>query len=154
MLTICAICGSTFKTDRRKVKSCSASCRLALAWRGTKRVEFEANKRLRFETLIAKSDGCWIWQGTVMSNGYGRFGRGSYPHRYAWELFSGQTIPAKMQVNHHCDTPLCVRPDHLYLGTQLENMRDRLARGRYANKQVRGAGLGERRQVQPARAQR
>ncbi|MGQ9589922.1 MAG: HNH endonuclease, partial [Planctomycetota bacterium] len=51
-----------------------------------------------------------------------------YAHRWAWEHFKGE-IPEGLQVNHHCDNSLCVNPDHLYLGTKEENMRDFQLRG-------------------------
>jgi hypothetical protein len=50
-------------------------------------------------------------------------------HRIAWQLHFGP-IPFGKQINHHCDNGLCVRPDHLYLGTQAQNMRDAAERGR------------------------
>jgi hypothetical protein len=50
-------------------------------------------------------------------------------HRVAWELWRGP-IPVGQQVNHHCDNGVCVRLDHLYLGTQAENLRDASERGR------------------------
>lgn len=50
-------------------------------------------------------------------------------HRIAWELTHGP-IPVDRQINHHCDNPICVRPDHLYLGTQLDNLKDAVRRGR------------------------
>lgn len=78
---------------------------------------------------------CWIWQGTVLEhNGYGSFW---YPpqqqttvcHRIAWMLTHGD-IPHGLKVLHRCDNPICVNPKHLFLGTQLDNMRDMAAKGR------------------------
>ena len=82
---------------------------------------------------VAKSDGCWEWQGTIKTDGYGAVvvSRKQYlAHRYAWALTNGP-IPDGMFVCHHCDNPRCVRPDHLFLGTALENNRDKMAKGRY-----------------------
>jgi len=51
-------------------------------------------------------------------------------HRLVWELLRGP-IPSGQQINHHCDNPICVNPEHLYLGTQAENMRDAARRKRF-----------------------
>lgn len=78
------------------------------------------------------SDECWLWIGRKTANGYGTFtiGRRQYgAHRVAWSLANGD-IPAGMQVHHGCDTPLCVNPAHLWLGTQKANVDDMDAKGR------------------------
>ncbi len=89
------------------------------------------------ERFLAKVEpepmsGCWLWMGYRHYKGYGEFrfdGRQEKAHRVAWLLFRGP-IPGDLHVLHVCDTPPCVRPDHLYLGTELDNARDREARGR------------------------
>jgi len=88
----------------------------------------------RFWAKVAKSDGCWLWTGARASNGYGSFRFADRPcataaHRAAWELACGP-IPHGMHVLHRCDNPPCVNPAHLFLGTHLENVRDREAKGR------------------------
>ena len=78
--------------------------------------------------------GCWIWTGAELK-GYGRMvvnGKYLRAHRISWELYRGP-IPDGLLVLHHCDVPACVNPDHLYLGSDLDNMRDRLRRGRNPN---------------------
>jgi len=76
---------------------------------------------------------CWLWQAAVDHCGYGWIGLGNRrigkAHRVALQL-AGVAVPAEACVLHHCDTPSCVRPEHLYVGTQLENARDRKQRGR------------------------
>jgi hypothetical protein len=77
--------------------------------------------------------GCWIWTGTLHNSGYGRIsltGRKELAHRHSFRLFRGE-LAVGMQVNHKCDNPLCVNPDHLYAGTQKQNVRDCIDRGRF-----------------------
>ncbi|MGW7598161.1 HNH endonuclease [Streptomyces antimycoticus] len=62
-------------------------------------------------------------------------------HRYSWEMANGP-IPESLHVLHHCDTPLCVRPDHLFLGTALENARDKVAKGRMRRGDAKGEANG------------
>lgn len=89
-----------------------------------------------FWSLVDKSDadGCWHWRGRVNSNGRGRLsfdGRRQYAYRVAWELTNDRRIPDGMYACHSCDNPLCVRPAHIFLGTQFDNMRDAVAKGRF-----------------------
>jgi hypothetical protein len=89
----------------------------------------------RFWKRVKKSTGCWIWTGHVQKD-YGAFwvGRKFYfVHRYSWQLHNGD-IPKDMCVLHKCDNPVCVRPDHLFLGTPQDNVRDRDSK----NRQVKG----------------
>lgn len=76
---------------------------------------------------------CWTWRGTRDSNGYGLFliqrRDVRRAHRYAWELEHGQ-IPDGLHACHHCDNPSCVRPEHIFIGTQFDNMRDCARKGR------------------------
>ena len=88
----------------------------------------------RFWSKVEKSPGCWLWKAAVAS-GYGTFRRpdGSMigAHRMSYILAHGM-IPDGLQVLHKCDNKLCVRPDHLFLGTQQDNMDDMIAKGRQA----------------------
>lgn len=78
------------------------------------------------------STGCWEWPGTRINDGYGQVqmrGKRWYAHRLAYTLTFGQ-IPDGLMVCHHCDNPPCCRPDHLFLGTCLDNKADQRAKGR------------------------
>jgi len=79
---------------------------------------------------------CWVWLGSRRSNnGYGgfrlggKYGRVESTHRVAWEIANRPLAPGE-HVLHRCDNPLCVRPDHLFLGTHQQNMADRQEKGR------------------------
>ncbi len=84
------------------------------------------------------ADDCWPWQGATMKNGYGRVkrrGKAELAHREAFRLTKGE-IPvikrpyATLIVLHRCDNRACCNPDHLYLGTYMQNARDMVDRGR------------------------
>lgn len=81
--------------------------------------------------------GCFLWFGSVNNVGYGSFsikvdGKHSMrlAHRLSWEIQRGP-IPEGLCVLHRCDTPRCVNPDHLFLGTKLDNNRDASRKGRH-----------------------
>lgn len=89
----------------------------------------------RFLEKVEKTDTCWLWTGFVDAKGRGRFrfnGKSVSAHRVAYEIFVGE-IPAGLKVCHTCDIPRCVRPKHLFLGTQKDNMADCKAKGRIRN---------------------
>jgi HNH endonuclease len=91
---------------------------------------------LRFWSKVSKGTDavCWEWNGKTGRNGYGyikaaRTEHYHLAHRVAWALTYGP-IPHRLQVLHHCDTPRCVNPAHLFLGTQADNMTDKAKKGR------------------------
>ena len=91
----------------------------------------------RFWAKVEKTDDCWLWKAKAKDwDGYGMFSfrrRSIRAHRFSWQLAHGRS-PGKALVCHRCDTPACVRPDHLFLGTPGDNFRDCLAKGRYSPK--------------------
>lgn len=78
---------------------------------------------------------CWIWTGATTQGGYGNLfdrvkSKTVYVHRFSWELHYGE-IPKGLWVLHRCDNTICVRPSHLFLGTQTDNMQDMVAKNRH-----------------------
>lgn len=103
----------------------------------------------RFWKFVCKSDtpeGCWLWTGTLSTAGYGRL-RFSNPrrmvkaHRFSYELAYGP-ISDDALVCHRCDTPACVNPAHLFLGTHADNAQDKSAKGRCNTPDRTGAHNG------------
>ena len=87
----------------------------------------------RFWARVQKSDGCWEWTGArTAAGGYGEIMVDGVPwraHRLSWTLVNGP-IADGARVLHRCDNPPCVRPEHLFLGSQAENVADMEAKGR------------------------
>lgn len=92
----------------------------------------------RFERIAEPEpmSGCWLWSGapgdSSKTGQYGRFrinGPQEKAHRASWLLYRGD-IPDGLHVLHSCDNPACVNPHHLFLGTNLDNVMDRVSKGR------------------------
>lgn len=87
----------------------------------------------RFWQYVDKTNECWNWTKCLNEKGYGIFGvdgkKVDRAHRIAYRLCVGE-IPAGLFVCHHCDNPKCVRPDHLFLGTNLDNVKDMFLKNR------------------------
>jgi hypothetical protein len=85
----------------------------------------------RFWSKVNKTADCWLWTASTV-RGYGQIALNRKPvaaHRLSWELAYGPLADGQ-SVLHRCDTPRCVRPDHLFLGTQQDNLIDARAKGR------------------------
>lgn len=95
----------------------------------------------RFALYARQCDGCWEWTGQRDPRGYGRMhvdGRPMLAHRVAYLVTYG-SIPPGMAVLHKCDTPKCVNPEHLFLGTQADNVRDMHNKGRALKRGMKGS---------------
>lgn len=104
--------------------------------------------RKRKETLIdaeyffnrsmpEPNSGCWIWTGRITEYGYGRFSNkkvARQAHRASLEISIGKRLNRMEYACHKCDVRCCVNPDHMYVGSQLDNMRDMIMKGRSKSK--------------------
>jgi hypothetical protein len=101
--------------------------------------------RLDSKSTYVPFCGCKIWYGASVPRGYGVIAdrthgkRQEYTHRTAWELANGP-IPQGMFVLHTCDEPACINPDHLFIGTPLQNMQDMISKGRQDYRKNRRSG--------------
>ena len=149
--TICPKCAGPKKSQSARCRFCVTKAPIERANRrcpqcgGVK--SFDAAKCLacafitdpvdRFWSRVDRSGECWLWTRGSTGNGYGMFSEAKHKlvlaHRYSWELANG-SIPEGMFVCHTCDTPRCVRPEHLFLGTNAENMQDASRKGRLVGK--------------------
>jgi HNH endonuclease len=98
-------------------------------------------------TLYGEND-CWNWTASKLPFGYGQFGLGGRKgqkscraHRISYALANG-IFDRKLKVLHECDNPSCVNPKHLFLGSQLDNMRDMFSKGRGRPARLPGAKNG------------
>lgn len=121
----CEHCGNPFHRPWRQ-RFCSHQCA------DTAKRRPLATRFARFVDTRGGLFGCWLWTGS-MNGKYGQIGvthqQPRLAHRVAWELAHGP-IPNGLQVLHTCDNGRCVNVLHLFLGTQLDNMRDMVAKGR------------------------
>ena len=126
----CVTCNSQFIQPNLyfDVKCCGKLCR----GRYLAKLRIRPLKE-RFFRHVDKTLSCWLWTGYKI-NGYGKILVGTryghqFAHRVSWEIHHSK-IPDGMLVCHACDTPACVNPDHLFLGTQKDNLKDMSVKGR------------------------
>lgn len=102
--------------------------------------------KIFFSKTSFVDNGCVEWVGSKNKKGYGLFNYNSkyeYAHRFSYRKANGLTkIPDKMYVCHSCDNPSCINPDHLWLGTHADNMKDCVKKGRHHNKTLRNCPKG------------
>lgn len=127
---VCERCGTAF-TDYRhpERRFCSQRCN---AFARPRPIRPIADRF--WEKVDRTGVGCWLWLAALNLTGYGVFNLGTgkgnaLAHRYAYELTHGP-IPDGLFVCHHCDTPTCCNPAHLFLGTNSDNMQDASRKGR------------------------
>jgi HNH endonuclease len=133
---VCETCGVGFLTLAVYIrKGWARFCSKVCAWDASVGLQ----RRTLAERLAAKTDRsgeCWIWTGkaSLCDNGYGQIRVGPRfrkVHRVAWELAYGPIPDPYLFVCHRCDVRLCVRPEHLFLGTHQINQRDKVEKGRH-----------------------
>ena len=110
----------------------------------------------RFWTKVQRTDGCWLWTASTNNKGYGVINRGGHAngtvtaHTLSWLIHYGP-IPKGKCVLHNCDNRLCVRPDHLFLGTVADNQHDMEVKGRSTHGEKHGRHLLTQAEVQEIR---
>lgn len=123
----CDYCGTYY--EGAGIRFCSRGC--SHRWR-KEHPKVPASIRFWLKVGTTHPDGCWLWTGGKNSQGYGNFytnNKQYKAHRFVYELTYG-AIPKDILICHHCDNPSCVRPDHLFAGTNQDNMDDMVAKGR------------------------
>lgn len=120
----------------------------------------QMNRRIPIEDRLwlrvdksASHNGCWLWTGATKQGGYGKIAKGGdngsfLTHRVAWELERGP-IPDGVVVCHHCDNPGCCNPEHLFLGTQAENLLDMRRKGRHCHGEAMKEALAQGKKRRP-----
>lgn len=101
--------------------------------------------RFMEKVSVAKNGDCWEWRASKHRQGYGQFrmdGSTQLAHRASWMIFKGE-IPAGMCVCHSCDNTACVNPDHLWLGSQRDNVRDMDKKGRRVISRAENVGTAK-----------
>jgi hypothetical protein len=99
------------------------------------------SQKIDDKVLRIPESGCWIWLGSITNHGYGTMTLGARTnisaHRASYELKHGP-IPDGMLALHTCDIKCCVNPDHIFIGTQKENMADKVRKNRQAKGEKHG----------------
>lgn len=131
MTHICKTCGDCFRGKHLDSKYCSRKCyHASTVGKVFKPLDDAFFSKVEMIPLL----GCWLWTGALSTKGYGsirRDGRTRTASVLSYQMHRGE-IPFGLCVLHRCDIPSCVNPEHLFLGTQKENVEDRDRKGRGA----------------------
>jgi hypothetical protein len=106
-------------------------------------------QRLERYSIPEPNSGCVLWTASTNAKGYGQLrwqGSARLAHRLAW-LNAGRESTGGRALLHKCDVRCCINPDHLRIGTQAENNRDMVAKGRQARGEKNGQALLTEEQV-------
>lgn len=123
----CEHCQKQFKRKWATNRFCSKRCAMCAR---------RAPLHVRFWRFVKKTRGCWLWTGCLEKGGYGQLARDGHSngieraHRVSWEIHFGP-IPKGKDVLHKCDVRKCVKPKHFFLGTNVDNVRDMVSKGRH-----------------------
>lgn len=105
-------------------------------------IEPEVVSRFWDKVIVLSADECWEWTAGKNKKGYGEFWlageRHLHAHQISWMWENEKEIPSGMCVLHSCDNPSCVNPDHLFLGTNQDNIDDKMKKGRWRSRFLRG----------------
>lgn len=101
-------------------------------------VDKKLKERFEAKFIPVTESGCWLWEATAHSRGYGLIHTGrkltkahmEFAHRFSYELYKGHRPSREEEVCHKCDVPSCVNPDHLFLGSHADNMLDMAKKNR------------------------
>jgi len=141
----CKKCGKLYKVEnwRKPSSYCSLNCKEKSASTWLLKTSFKINEatekekieriKINFENLVIRKNDCWDWKGKI-EKGYPvmtcRKALGANRgHRASWIIHNGK-IPEGLSVLHKCDNKICTNPDHLFLGTNQDNVNDMLSKKR------------------------
>lgn len=137
MIYNCKFCLKNFTSKIRKNRNiyCSLDCKRKGIFKWINTSFIDSFKRLEsfFDKKAIKKNGCWDWSGCFDRNNYGYMSflkKRLYAHRASWIIYNG-FIPDGQCVLHRCDNPRCTNPEHLFLGTQRDNLLDMINKKRY-----------------------